>query len=53
MQKLQKRLDEGGRKFGGALADIPQRRPYPKVEPKFQGPDHPSMTWTGRGKNPR
>jgi DNA-binding protein H-NS len=30
-----------------------QRRPYPKVFPKFRNPDHPSETWAGRGKQPR
>lgn len=29
------------------------RRPYPKVFPKFQNPEHPSETWAGRGKQPR
>jgi DNA-binding protein H-NS len=30
-----------------------QRRPYPKVFPKFQNPARPSETWAGRGKQPR
>jgi DNA-binding protein H-NS len=50
--KLQHRLDELGRKFGGTPGDLPQRRPYPKVEPKFQNPGDPSETWSGRGKQP-
>jgi DNA-binding protein H-NS len=29
------------------------RRPYPPVSPKYRNPDHPSETWTGRGKQPR
>lgn len=29
------------------------RRPYPKILPKFQNPDEPTQTWTGRGKQPR
>ena len=29
------------------------RRPYPAVLPKYRNPDHPSETWTGRGKQPR
>jgi DNA-binding protein H-NS len=49
-RKLQRRLDELGRKFGG-IAGIPQQRP--KVEPKFRNPEDPSMTWSGRGKQPR
>ena len=30
----------------------PQRRTYPKVHPKYQNPDDPSQTWTGRGRAP-
>jgi DNA-binding protein H-NS len=30
-----------------------QRRPYPRVLPKYQNPDRPSETWSGRGKQPR
>ena len=52
-RKLQARLDELGRKFGGTPADIPQRRPYAKVEPKFRNPEDASVTWSGRGKQPR
>lgn len=52
-RKLQAQLDELGRRFGGSPKDIPQRRPYPKVEPKFMNPDNPSETWSGRGKVPR
>lgn len=29
------------------------RRPYPKVLPKYQNPERPSETWSGRGKHPR
>jgi DNA-binding protein H-NS len=29
-----------------------QRRPYPKVLPKYQNPERPSETWSGRGKQP-
>ena len=52
-RKLQGQLDELGRKFGGSPKDIPQRRPYPKVEPKYRNPNDPSETWSGRGKTPR
>jgi DNA-binding protein H-NS len=51
--KLQNQLDELGRKFGGSPADVPQRRPYPKVEAKYRNPNNPSETWSGRGKTPR
>jgi DNA-binding protein H-NS len=52
-RKLQNQLDELGRKFGGSPADVPQRRPYPKVEAKYRNPNNPSETWSGRGKTPR
>ena len=29
-----------------------QRRPYPKVLPKYQNPDRPFETWSGRGRQP-
>jgi DNA-binding protein H-NS len=29
------------------------RRKYPQVIPKYQNPDVPSETWSGRGKRPR
>jgi DNA-binding protein H-NS len=32
--------------------DTKQRRHYPKVLPKYQNPDRPSETWSGRGKQP-
>jgi DNA-binding protein H-NS len=34
-------------------AELPKRRSYPKVKPKFQNPERPSETWAGRGKQPR
>ena len=52
-RKLQDQLDELGRKFGGTPEDMPQRRPYPKVKPKFRNPNRPYETWSGRGKQPR
>lgn len=33
--------------------DTSQRRKYPRVHPKYQNPDAPSETWSGRGKTPR
>jgi DNA-binding protein H-NS len=36
------------------LNDAPrQRRSYPRVLPKYQNPNKPSETWSGRGKKPR
>jgi DNA-binding protein H-NS len=29
-----------------------QRRPYPKVLPKYRNPENRSETWAGRGKQP-
>ena len=34
-------------------SEIPERRSYPTVFPKFRNPEQPSETWTGRGKKPR
>jgi DNA-binding protein H-NS len=36
----------------GRLNDAP-RRSYPRVLPKYQNPNEPSETWSGRGKQPR
>jgi DNA-binding protein H-NS len=30
-----------------------ERRPYPKVVPKYRNPKNHSETWAGRGKQPR
>ena len=30
-----------------------ERRKYPRVLPKYQNPDEPTETWSGRGKQPR
>jgi len=30
-----------------------ERRNYPRVVPKYQNPNEPSETWSGRGKQPR
>jgi DNA-binding protein H-NS len=32
---------------------LAERKPYPKVFPKFQNPHRLSETWAGRGKQPR
>lgn len=31
----------------------PERRKYPRVLPKYQNPNKPTETWSGRGKQPR
>jgi DNA-binding protein H-NS len=50
--KLEKRINDLAGKFGEALNGIRQPRPYPKVYPKFQNPELPDQTWSGRGKQP-
>jgi DNA-binding protein H-NS len=50
---LQKQLDELGRKSGKSPEEFLERRPYPKVRPKFRNPANPAETWSGRGKMPR
>ena len=50
------RLEERLRKIapaGGTIHVGGQRRPYPKVLPKYQNPRNRSETWAGRGKRPR
>jgi DNA-binding protein H-NS len=50
------RLEERLRKITPAIGAIHvghQRRPYPKVLPKYQNPKNRSETWAGRGKRPR
>jgi DNA-binding protein H-NS len=38
----------------GRFKDPPrERRSYPTVLPKYQNPNEPSETWSGRGKQPR
>jgi DNA-binding protein H-NS len=59
-RELEKRLDRL-RHDGQVLASKPAakdpgaapRRKYPRVHPKYQNPDLPSETWSGRGKTPR
>ena len=46
-----KQLNRGNQ--GKQTEPSTERRPYPKVFPKFRNPDHPSETWAGRGKQPR
>jgi DNA-binding protein H-NS len=57
--ELEKRLRLLGRDFGDRPIDIDsskprrERRPYPRVVPKYCNPSKPSETWSGRGKTPR
>jgi DNA-binding protein H-NS len=47
--KLAKRLDQIEKKSSNRP---PERRPYPKVYPRFRNPDPPHQTWSGRGLQP-
>ena len=50
------RLEARLHKLGSASQVITsdrQRRPYPKVFPKYRNPKNPAETWSGRGKQPR
>ncbi len=48
-------LEERLRSIGSAAMDSAarERRPYPKVLPKYRNPDKRGETWAGRGKQPR
>jgi DNA-binding protein H-NS len=52
-RQLEKRLEELGRTFGTLLGEAGPGQPNPKVPPKFQNPEQPSQTWSGRGRQPR
>ena len=46
--KLEKRLRQlGANNISG------ERRPYPRVFPKYRNPADPAETWAGRGRQPR
>jgi DNA-binding protein H-NS len=47
--KLEHRLEQIKSK---TLDDIPERRAFPKIHPRFRNPDPPYQTWSGRGKQP-
>jgi DNA-binding protein H-NS len=51
-RQLEQRLRQlGSGAFEGNVRR--ERRPYPRVLPKYRNPDKPSETWAGRGKRPR
>src|SRR5258708_24778318 len=51
-RSLERRLNELRRSFKKASNETPERRPYPKVHPKFRNPKPPHQTWSGRGHQP-
>jgi DNA-binding protein H-NS len=59
-RELEKRLDQLRRdrqvpalKPAVEDSDAAPRRKYPRVHPKYQNPEMPAETWSGRGKTPR
>jgi DNA-binding protein H-NS len=52
-KKLEQQLNQLARRVSELSPASPERRPYPKVEPKYRNPINPSETWSGRGKTPR
>ena len=59
-RELEKRLEQLRRdrqvpalKPAANDVSLTPRRKYPRVHPKFQNPEMPSETWSGRGKTPR
>jgi DNA-binding protein H-NS len=52
-RELENRLEKLGRRLGASSNVVSQRRPYPKVRPKYQNPTRPFEKWSGRGKQPR
>jgi DNA-binding protein H-NS len=47
-------LDERLRRLGSDdRYALREKRPYPKVSPKYRNPKNRSKTWAGRGKQPR
>src|ERR1700752_1073214 len=52
-RQLEKRLEELGCTFRTLLGEVGPGQPNPKVSPKFQNPEQPSQTWSGRGRQPR
>jgi|SRR5581483_3658839 len=45
-------LEDRLRKLSSAIARS-DRRPYPRVRPKYRNPKNGTETWAGRGKQPR
>ena len=57
-RELERRLEQLRREKQAPSTDFKEvagapRRKYPRVYPKYQNPQQPSETWSGRGKTPR
>jgi DNA-binding protein H-NS len=50
--ELEKRLAQLNRPVQ-TMTNLPPRRKYPRVLPKYCNPTAPTETWSGRGKQPR
>src|SRR5262249_11182438 len=56
MEAEQARIEGRLRQLSSAVGDgglRHERRPYPKVLPKYSNPKNQTETWAGRGKQPR
>src|SRR5262249_52816326 len=56
MEAERTRLENRLRRLSSTVGDgglTHERRPYPKVLPKYCNPTNQSETWAGRGKQPR
>ena len=49
LEELLRRIEASGNVAGLEY----ERRPYPKILPKYRNPNDPAETWSGRGKQPR
>jgi DNA-binding protein H-NS len=52
-RQLEEKLAELGRMLSPTADETRERRPYPKVLPKYQNPERPFEKWSGRGRQPR
>lgn len=50
--KMQRLAEEAGYSLEDIIAGGKNRAPTKKAAPKYQHPEDPSTTWTGRGRKP-
>jgi len=55
LEQLHRDREAPSLSFSDDMKELPPtpRRKYPRVYPKYQNPQEPSETWSGRGKTPR